>query len=323
MKSIITLFAGFLFGSIAWAGPQICITSGATHDVCSPATSTTNLPDAGETCPDSELTLQANPEEFSGIQSFFVVFEDEFSPSPYTNIWYGPFYNDEPFAISAPGPGAYRVFMDYVTVGGANLQSPGFLMDVTAPPTANLVLNTGFSPTTPCVKQLLSNEMHTNNCFSAFPNHYSIDMGDGTAPYTGTACGVENFKHQYTSAGIFLPTVIVTNTCGIAQTTVGIIIANCRTAVGGQLEAGEPEAMAVEVYPNPSSNWVNLVLTGVERTSEVQLTLTNVEGQVVARFQLQPDQDKLEMDLSDFAPGMYLLQSQSDALSLNYKIMKQ
>lgn len=78
-----------------------------------------------------------------------------------------------------------------------------------------------------------------------------------------------------------------------------------------------PAPLILQTYPNPASGLIKLQVTGVER---YELSMYNVKGQRLLSY--SSDHATQELDLSAFAPGIYLLRIDSARGSVSRRIVK-
>ncbi len=87
---------------------------------------------------------------------------------------------------------------------------------------------------------------------------------------------------------------------------------NCAPLAVDDLESDA----SVLVFPNPASNKIS-----VQFTSQIQkISVYNVLGQTV--FTKQNSADSIEIELSDWKPGMYFIEAESDGKNLKQKFLK-
>jgi len=75
-----------------------------------------------------------------------------------------------------------------------------------------------------------------------------------------------------------------------------------------------------KIYPNPVSNTA-FINFGIQQ--QRKLTLVSMEGKVLARFQISANQQTYQLDLSDYALGLYMIRDNGRKQSNTYKIVKQ
>jgi PKD repeat protein len=121
---------------------------------------------------------------------------------------------------------------------------------------------------------------------------YAWDFGDGSAVST-----VPNPQHLFAQSGIYVVTLIVSNSCGasVYQTTV-MVSSNTSSATA---------EVAFRVYPNPSSGkfWVN----GIFGSSRQSLQVFDASGQTVWEGQADDATADMAIDLQDLPAGIYYL----------------
>jgi len=79
------------------------------------------------------------------------------------------------------------------------------------------------------------------------------------------------------------------------------------------------------LYPNPATTNLMLLLDGNTNLTNVNVTITNVQGQTVMSksFNSISASEQVELDVKDIAPGIYNLSVQSDAYSAVKSFVKQ
>lgn len=79
------------------------------------------------------------------------------------------------------------------------------------------------------------------------------------------------------------------------------------------------QLLDVVVYPNPShSGEVHINFTSV--TSSIRITVMNAMGQVVQQKQVEAT-DKLTLDLSAFAQGLYFIHLEADGKQATKQVL--
>jgi hypothetical protein len=85
--------------------------------------------------------------------------------------------------------------------------------------------------------------------------------------------------------------------------------------VGTQLSIDNWNSQTIAVYPNPTSNWVNISLDG-----EFIYSLVSINGQILSTHK---GVDQAKLDLSGFADGVYFIEVQSEHGTQSIKLIKQ
>lgn len=146
----------------------------------------------------------------------------------------------------------------------------------------------------------------------------SVD-GGYTYPYT-LATGVPNNG----SASVTVPTGIITANARVMVRGAGNIFYAIN---GADFAVDDPTgidqimlANNVVIYPNPTSNVLKVSFGNIPHIE--QLTLTDLQGKVILQRTNITD-NAIQLDLSNYANGLYLLQVQSDQSSKTFKVTKQ
>ncbi len=142
---------------------------------------------------------------------------------------------------------------------------------------------------------------------------YSWDFGDGSDPVTGATPDA----HEYTENGDYTITLTITNADGVEDTfeqTVTVSGVSINNIAG---------LTAVEVYPNPASDELNVAFQLTE-TTNMTIELTNVVGQTVKAVSTQnfgAGNTNVSIDLNDLSNGLYFVTFRSENGISNQKFM--
>ena len=79
-------------------------------------------------------------------------------------------------------------------------------------------------------------------------------------------------------------------------------------------------ANSIKLYPNPARNTVFLAIDHQISASKIGMTVFNLQGSQLMRKQLNPS-NRTELDVSQLAPGMYLVQLQFEDQMINKKLI--
>ncbi|MEL6863855.1 MAG: T9SS type A sorting domain-containing protein [Bacteroidota bacterium] len=107
-------------------------------------------------------------------------------------------------------------------------------------------------------------------------------------------------------------------------TTEGVpAISICQITVNGELtNVSSPFPTAVlQVYPNPSNGWLEIVLEGITYPTLIHFRLHNLLGQVVLKEGQVMMQEAHQLDLSTLPPGLYTLEVQHALGRMTKKIV--
>ena len=146
----------------------------------------------------------------------------------------------------------------------------------------------------------------------------AINLPAGTpalGTYSGT--GVVGTTFDPNTAGVGAHYVMYSftdsNTCTNMDSTMIVVISCVGIDENGAL-AG------VNIYPNPTNNILNITLGNI--TSDVNLTLTSVEGKVVYQENNVSD-NKVSVDISNNSKGIYFLKVETNNQYKVYKVIKE
>lgn len=80
----------------------------------------------------------------------------------------------------------------------------------------------------------------------------------------------------------------------------------------------------IRFYPNPTKGALSVALSLAQIAMDVQITVTDLAGKVVAQKSMQTakDGDVISLDLSGFADGVYLVNVQSDSFNITKRAVK-
>ena len=142
----------------------------------------------------------------------------------------------------------------------------------------------------------------------------SVNPTGNAAPYTYLwENGATTSEVTGLSAGSY--SVTVTNRFGCSSTT--------EVTVGTIINTNEiDELKRVNLYPNPTSDWVTLEMS-FSKSVDVEIQVTNLVGQLLYTTNLKnATQEKVELDLEKFPAGMYFVRMKVDTQSSVLKLMK-
>jgi len=141
----------------------------------------------------------------------------------------------------------------------------------------------------------------------------TVTAEGGTAPYTFTLspnAGTDNGNGSYSfsagEGGTYTVEVTDAHSCGPASTS-DIIITDYTGILNTALLEGK-------LYPNPSSQYVTVEIQVIEK--EALLEMVSLNGQIVLSMKSYPANGLLKetLDLSDLAPGSYMLRVNGQTL---------
>ncbi len=139
------------------------------------------------------------------------------------------------------------------------------------------------------------------------PNGTSFfwDFGDGN---TSTQ---ENPVHTYANTGNYDVTLVISNNCGTDTIISSVsIITNII----------DIEETAIIVYPNPTEDVVNIELVNI--VGSVEYSLFDITGKTIAKGVVMAGTKTKQINITEFAKGVYNLKLFTGEKVLNYKIVK-
>lgn len=145
--------------------------------------------------------------------------------------------------------------------------------------------------------------------------NYTWLFGDSSSPYSSNNSTV---YHTYSDNGLFDVSLIITNAGGCSDTV---------TKSGYIYSTGIPTGVvnnfldAINVYPNPFSDNINVTFTNDTKTL-THVKLFNVTGEVVKQkiVEKQSGISSVSFNASDLTRGMYVLQITIDGQTINKKV---
>jgi hypothetical protein len=138
---------------------------------------------------------------------------------------------------------------------------------------------------------------------------YAWNFGDGSTS------ALSEPTHTFTSTGVYSVQLIVTNNCGLKDTTIQQI---------GVTSAAEPSWLSYfELAPNPSTGLVTIEMRGVAQ-GKVSFTLFNAIGQtaLVDESSFQNGWLQKTFNLEQLPAGVYYLQIRSGKEAKNVRLVK-
>ena len=94
------------------------------------------------------------------------------------------------------------------------------------------------------------------------------------------------------------------------------------TPGGGTSSIDENDTFSLTVYPNPTTDLVFVKWTEIDKEGEVELTLTNLQGQLVRQKTITSGETEVSFSMNDLAEGTYILRAESAKGIINRKITK-
>ncbi len=140
---------------------------------------------------------------------------------------------------------------------------------------------------------------------------FTLVVNGGTAPYTYLwSTGEETGTIEPESAGTYSVTVTDSNGC--------TIVAEADFTVSTK---DQTSTISVQVYPNPASD--NLYIVLPETEGESTITIYDGAKRIISEKRVTSASDVLKVDISQFVPGTYILQVQNKNGYFSTKVVKQ
>ena len=143
----------------------------------------------------------------------------------------------------------------------------------------------------------------------------------GQAPYSyfwnfgdGTTSGLAHPTHQYPTIGVWTPCLTITDALGCDTTICMQVTPQCTSGIE------EEQNSQLLVYPNPSSGLFNL------QTDEniSQIMIYDMSGKLILEHSVvAANESSIEIDLSMFEDGIYILQVSNSITTNSVKLIKQ
>ena len=250
-----------------------------------------NLFDAAVTPPAADFTFQYDN---TGCIGDTWTFQDNSNGSIDTYTWdFGP--NATPVTATGPGPhsvsfskrGANAVQLQVTNGGGLSVKNDtAQVLDVPG----------GFFTYTQN-----SNIVNFTDVSSYSPTNWLWDFGDGNTS------GQQNPTHTYSALGTYTVNLQVTNACGTDNYEKKVTVNWIST----------PErvlAEMVEVFPNPTSNKLNIETP--EQLGACELVLADLSGKVLSVTSIQKSSRSAVIDMESLSEGVYILSIEKDGSAL-------
>jgi PKD repeat protein len=195
-------------------------------------------------------------------------------------------------------PGTFDVSLTVTNSAGSNTYNAPDFVVVNTVPTPTFTSTTNFNVVT-----------FTNTSSNA--TSYSWDFGDGS-PASTEASPV----HTYTVGGQYEVTLTATNDCGFNSISTTVTAGNNSTW-------DIPGISRFEVFPNPNDGHFSLLMEGAPQTEALQISFTNVLGQVLSTEKADFRTGRLtrEFSYSDLTAGVYILQVKSGEKAMFKKLV--
>ena len=113
------------------------------------------------------------------------------------------------------------------------------------------------------------------------------------------------------AAGSYTVTITDNNGC----------ISEATFTVGTTAAYDEGSDLVYKVYPNPTNDKVYIDINSAELNG-TEMRITDINGKVLVRKQIQSNEGKIEIDMSSFKSGVYLLKSGNNKKSVIRKLIR-
>ncbi len=80
------------------------------------------------------------------------------------------------------------------------------------------------------------------------------------------------------------------------------------------------EKIPIKIYPNPSSDFLNI---SQEEIENVKYSIFDIKGVEILKFSIKDRNNVISVDIKDFNTGMYLLQITKDDMKITHRFLKQ
>lgn len=149
---------------------------------------------------------------------------------------------------------------------------------------------------------ILSSLTVTNNSTGTPAPTYSWSSNPSTGVVFSPNATATNPQISFSSAGSHTITCVASNSVTSGSSSKVVNVNNCNFVGIHENEILD----GISLFPNPASGTVNLELPG--NNSFTELSLVNYLGQVLITKDLQINQNRIILNLSDFASGIYFVQ---------------
>jgi len=109
-------------------------------------------------------------------------------------------------------------------------------------------------------------------------------------------------------------TITVTDNYGASVSTTIKVTVNVITGII------TPEFGSVKIYPNPTTETLNIVLEN--STHAAAVVIVDAQGKVLQEMTVDKQSKTIHADVTGLAPGLYLLKIQGDDAHFTYKFIK-
>ena len=152
-----------------------------------------------------------------------------------------------------------------------------------------------------------------STCTGCTSVSYAWNFGDG-----GTS-SLTNPSHTYANGGNYNVCLIATGIDSIQQTCIDTF---CYTVIVGASSVNNVGTTlnSLEVYPNPSHDYIEVKLPS---SDNFELKIMDVAGKIISTEKIDKNIQKIKLDVSKYANGMYYLQLNSASTKYHSSFIKQ
>lgn len=175
--------------------------------------------------------------------------------------------------------------------------SSGIIVNVNKNPTASISAG---GPTTFCAggSVLLTEVPSAGSSYQWYKGASSI-AGATLLTYSATTPG--NYK------------------CRVTKTTTGCYKNSNTISISVPCKSGAPDSL-ITVFPNPSNGLFTISFVSINEFGYIKIL--DLAGKEIKKYNLDEGQTSMEIDLSSYSKGMYIVECNLDNRQYNYKIIK-
>lgn len=239
----------------------------------------------------------------------------DYSTSPIVNLGADTFAcNGSSITLNAGNPGMQYLWNNNSTAQTINVNSSGLYSVIVTNNDGcfgrdeiNVNFNIGPAATGIDVSPMTTGQFMFSVNSGTFINNYEWSFGDGDSARVGT------IPHQYRQNGTYTVSVKISNECGDTTLYTQVVVEGL--SIDDILSSD-----VINVYPNPTSNILNITLNNLDAKIET-IVLYNILGQEVLH-DTQIHQSNHKINVSQLAAGVYQMMIITDKGFLFKKIEK-
>jgi hypothetical protein len=154
---------------------------------------------------------------------------------------------------------------------------------------------------------ILANGLNVQFDAGAMPGtSYLWDFGNGET-------GIGNpISHNFDAAGDYLATLIISDSCGLSDTTQQTISLDITSA------SNIEQRSTFEIYPNPCTSWLQI---NTAQNETYEALLINSLGSIIYRQKIK--EENFKFDFSRFEQGVYILLCRTEHEQKHFKVIHQ